>query len=440
MKRRMIATLLTLSMVTGLAVGCGSSQEAGKESGDGGGESGSSETITLNFTGWEASVLETQAVKDGIARFEEANPGIKINYTATPYDDHVAKLSSAAAGGALPDVMFVPAASYRELASKGTLLEITDKFDEDLPLDDFTQSAREVMEIDGKVYGMTACTVSPVIYYNKDIFDAAGVEYPSMDYENAWTPEELMETAKKLTGGDIYGLYNLDDANALNAAILGNGGSRFNDDRTKSTVNSPEVKEVFETVKGFMDAGVMPDSSILDSTGMTATQLFQTGKVAMLMDGTWGMQELATTDVNWGVAPLPNYGTSLTHGASHLHGIAATTKYPEEAWKFVKFLSGYDYQGELCAEGLWLPNRHSMYTEEGLKQWYSEDVYPEGFSQMLGYFENAVVDPAAVQRTFQCTDIFNEEKDMYYKSGQDIDTTLANIDSRIDKAIADAMK
>ncbi len=438
MKRRIIATLLTLSMVAGTVVGCGG--KSGSDSSGNGATGSGSGDITLNFAGWEASELETKAIKDGIAKFEEENPGIKIKYTATPYDDHVAKLSSAAAGGALPDVMFVPASSYRELVAKGTLLEITDKFDEDMPFDDFTQSAQDVMDIDGKMYGVTACTVSPVIYYNKDIFDDAGVEYPSMDYENAWTPEELMETAKKLTSDDVYGLYNLDDANSLNASILSNGGNRFSEDQTKSTVNDPKVKEVFETIKGFMDEGVMPDSSILDSTGMTATQLFQTGKVAMLMDGTWGMQQLATTDVNWGVAPLPNFGTPLTHGAAHLHGISSTCKYPEEAWTFLKFLSGYEYQGELCSQGLWLPNRHSMYTEEGLKEWYSEDVYPEGFSEMLGYFENAVVDPAAIEKTFQCTDIFNEEKDMYYKSGQDIDLTLENIDSRIDKAIEDALK
>lgn len=436
MKRRIVAGLAVLSMVAGLTAGCGGESDTA----GGSGNKDSDGAVTLNFAGWEASELETKAVKEGIAKFEKANPNIKIKYTATPYDDHVAKLASAAAGGALPDVMFIPASSYRELVNKGTLLELTDKFDDSLPLDDFTQSARDVMEIDGKVYGLTACTVSPVIYYNKDIFDAAGVEYPSMDYENAWTPEELLEVAKKLNSDDIHGLYNLDDANALNAGILSNGGTRFNENQTKSTVNNAEAKEVFETVKGFMDAGVMPDSSILDSTGMTATQLFQTGKVAMLMDGTWGMQELATTDVNWGVAPLPSYGKSLTHGASHLHGIASTSKHPEEAWKFVQFLSGYEYQGELCASGLWLPNRHSMYTEDGLKKWYSEDVYPEGFSELLGYFENAIVDPAAVQKTFQCTDIFNEEKDMYYKSGQDIDTTLQNIDSRIDKAILDASK
>lgn len=434
MKKKAIATLLTLSMVIGLTVGCTGQSDTTDEGKNNNGK------VTLNFAGWEASELETKAVKEGIAKFEKENPDIKINYTTTPYDDHIAKIASAAAGGALPDVMFVPAASYRELVKKGTLLELTDKFDENLPLDDFTQSAQDVMEIDGKVYGLTACTVSPVIYYNKDIFDAANVEYPSADYENAWTPEELLETAKKLTSDDVYGLYNLDNENALNASILSNGGTRFNDDQTESTVETKEVKEVFETVKSFMDAGVMPDSSILDSTGMTATQLFQTGKVAMLMDGTWGMQELATTDLNWGVAPLPNYGKSLTHGASHLHGIASTCKHPEEAWKFVKFLSGYEYQGELCAKGLWLPNRHSMYTEEGLKKWYSEDVYPEGFSELLGYFENAVVDPAAIQKTYQCTDIFNEEKDMYFKSGQDIDMTLKNIDERSNKAIKDASK
>ena len=67
----------------------------------------------------------------------------------------------------MPDVMFVSAESYRAIVSKGALWDITDQFDENYPLDDFIDSSRQIMEVDGHVYGISSCTVSPIVYYNR---------------------------------------------------------------------------------------------------------------------------------------------------------------------------------------------------------------------------------------------------------------------------------
>ena len=400
------------------------------------------ETVELTFMGWEASPLETQAVEEGIAAFEAQYPNIKVNYTpGLAGSEYNAKLLSSAAAGAMPDVMFVGADCYREFAAKNTLLELTDKFDENYSLDDFIESARTIMEIDGKVYGISSCTVSPIIYYNKDVFDAAGIEYPSADPAEAWTIDEFREVAKALTTEDIYGVYGLETvADTLNAQILSNGGTRYNEDYTQSTMNTPEVKEVLETIKAIrVEDGSAPDSSTLDAVGMSAKQMLQTGKVAMLCDGSWSLQELAASGMNIGMAPLPSYGEVLTTGQAHLHAIAATTEHPEEAWLFLKFLSGMDYQGALVSTGLWMPNRYSMYEEEAVAQWYKDEVHGDSYKLMLDYFKNAVVDPSAIQRSSQARDIIIEETDMFFKMDQDITVTLENIDTRINAAIAETL-
>ena len=85
------------------------------------------DTVELTFMGWEASPLETQAVQDGIAKFEEQYPNIKVNYTpGLAGSEYNAKLLSSAAAGSLPDVMFVASESYRNMVAKGALLDITD--------------------------------------------------------------------------------------------------------------------------------------------------------------------------------------------------------------------------------------------------------------------------------------------------------------------------
>lgn len=445
-----MAFVLAATMAATAVTGCGapsrpdgsgdtgstdSSSDSGEESKDG--------VVQLTFMGWEASPLETQAVKDGIAAFEKENPNIKVNYTpGLAGSEYNAKLLSSAAAGSLPDVMFVSAESYRAIVSKGALWDITDQFDENYPLDDFIDSSRQIMEVDGHVYGISSCTVSPIVYYNKDVFDQKGIDYPSADPENCWTIDEFRDVAKKLTSDDIYGVYGLETvADTLNAQLLSNGGTRYNEDYTKSTMNSPENKEVFEIIKAIRtEDGSAPDASTLDAVGMSAKQMLQTGKVAMLVDGSWSLQELAASDMNIGMAPLPSYGKVLTTGQAHLHCIAETSKHKDEAWQFLQFLSGMDYQGALVKSGLWMPNRYSMYEDDAVAQWYDEKVHGDSYKKMLTYFRDAAVDPTALQLTSQARDIIAEETDMYFKQDQDIDTTLQNMDTRIDEAIQDALQ
>lgn len=449
-KRQIMAFVLAATMAATAVTGCGapsrpdgsgdtgstdSSSDSGEESKDG--------VVQLTFMGWEASPLETQAVKDGIAAFEKENPNIKVNYTpGLAGSEYNAKLLSSAAAGSLPDVMFVSAESYRAIVSKGALWDITDQFDENYPLDDFIDSSRQIMEVDGHVYGISSCTVSPIVYYNKDVFDQKGIDYPSADPENCWTIDEFRDVAKKLTSDDVYGVYGLETvADTLNAQLLSNGGTRYNEDYTKSTMNSPENKEVFEIIKAIRtEDGSAPDASTLDAVGMSAKQMLQTGKVAMLVDGSWSLQELAASDMNIGMAPLPSYGKVLTTGQAHLHCIAETSKHKDEAWQFLQFLSGMDYQGALVKSGLWMPNRYSMYEDDAVAQWYDEKVHGDSYKKMLTYFRDAAVDPTALQLTSQARDIIAEETDMYFKQDQDIDTTLQNMDTRIDEAIQDALQ
>ncbi|WMJ89864.1 ABC transporter substrate-binding protein [Anaerocolumna sp. MB42-C2] len=403
----------------------------------------SGDVVTLNFMGWEASPLETAAVEDGIAIFEKAHPNIKVNYTpGLAGSEYNAKLMTAAASNSMPDVMFMMANAYRQFVSKGALLEITDKFNEEFPLDDFIDSSKTIMSIDGKVYGVSSCTVSPILYYNKDVFDKAGVEYPSSDPANSWTIDQFREVAKKLTSADVYGCYGLETvADTLAAQIISNGGARYSDDFKTSTMNTPEVKEVLETIKAVrVEDGSAPDATTLDSVGMKAVQMLETGKVAMLIDGSWALQELAASGMNVGMAPLPSYGKVLTTGQAHLHCIAAGTKYPEQAWEFVQFLSSLDYQGSLVSSGLWMPNRKSMYEDDMVAKWYKDDVHGDSYKNMLDYFQNAMVDPSALQYSSKCSDIISEETKLYFTDAQDIDTTLQNIDKRSDEAIAEALE
>lgn len=393
------------------------------------------ENVTLTFMGWEASPLETQAVKDGIAEFENQFPNIKIEYTATLSGaEYTAKLLASHAGGSMPDVVFMQSADYRTFASKDVIADITDRFGEDYSLDDFLPSVQEEMIIDGKVYGIQSCIVTPVLYYNKDIFDAAQVEYPGTK-PMKW--EDFRQLAIKLTKDDIFGAYGVESTNmVMNALLASNGARVFSDDYNSCTINTPEAKEVFEKVRSLRyDDKAAVDATTLENIGMSANQMLQTGKVAMVIDGSWALQELASMKFNIGLAPIPYFSTSVTNAQAHLHSISTKSQHQDEAWEFIKFLSGMDYQGELVSQGLWMPNRKSMYEEDVVKQWYSEDVHGE-YIDFLDYFINAEVDATALQKSTKCSDIITEETDKFYKDGGDVNTMLQNIETRINEALA----
>ncbi|MBO1514569.1 ABC transporter substrate-binding protein [Metabacillus bambusae] len=406
-------------------------------------DSGSdSDVVTLKFMGWEASPLETEAVKKGLKAFMDKNPNIKVEYTPVPQTNYSSKLLTMLAGDAAPDVFFLNTEDYRTFQGKDVLLDLTEYFKAEYSLDDFIPSAAQVMEIDGVIAGVSSCTVSPVLYYNKDLFDKAGVPYPPSDPNNAWTWDEFVEVAKKLTikDGDKveqYGVFGFENNYSTITEYLSNGGNPFNEDLTSTTYQTPEVQEVLQSVLDLRENyGVAPEASVLEKVGMKASQMLQTGKIAMLAEGSWALQELASMNFPVGVAPLPKFKEAYTHGQAHVHSVSAKTKHPEEAWKLVSFLSSEEYQIDLISEGLWMPNRQSLYTEEGIAKWYNEEVHPEGFKEMVSYFKDAKVYPNALISNNKVNSIITEELDKFYYGGESVEVVTENIDRRSAEELA----
>lgn len=395
-----------------------------------------SKIVTLKFMGWEASPLETQAVKKGLQKFMEENPNIKVEYTPVPQSQYSSKLLTMLAGNAAPDVFFLGFEDYRTFQKKGVLLDLTPYFKEEYSIDDFIPSAASIMQIDGKIFGVSSSTVSPVLFYNKKLFDEAEVPYPPSDPQKAWTWDQFVEVAKKLTkkkGNKVeqFGVFGLENNYMTTAEYFSNGGSPYNNDFTKSTFNTPEVKKVLQSVLDLrVKYGVAPEASVLEKIGMRPTQMLQTGKIAMLVDGSWALQELASMKFPVGVAPLPKFKEAVTHGQAHVHAVSAKTKHPKEAWKLVSFLSSEEYQIQLIKEGLWMPNRKALYTDEGIKKWYNKDVHPEGFKEMVTYFENAKPYPNAFLSNNKVSSIITEELDKFYYNGESLDKVVERIDKR----------
>lgn len=102
----------------------------------------------------------------------------------------------------------------------------------------------------------------------------------------------------------------------------------------------------------------------------------------------------------------------------------------------MKFLSSEEYQIDNIKEGLWMPNRKSLYTEEGVKKWYNASVHPEGFQSLVPYFKEARAFPFPLITQNKVNDIITEETDKLWYSGQSVADTLKNIESRSNVELA----
>ncbi|MGC8874962.1 MAG: ABC transporter substrate-binding protein, partial [Chloroflexia bacterium] len=291
-----------------------------------------------------------------VADFEAANPGIRVNVEVSDWDSYWTKLKTMLAGGTPPDVFAIDAPLYPDYQSRGVLLNLQPYLDaEPQVLEGLYPITLEAYKTPEGYFGLPRDFQTIVVFYNKDMFDAAGVPYP----QPGWTYDDLREIAKRLTKDtdgdgtiDQYGFYaDLWDMELIwSEAIWAYGGDILSPDRTHTLINSPEARQVW---KLFHDM-IFVDHSWPDTT--TAAEYggdpFLAGAAAMTTIGHWVVPGYAEAGFRWDVAPMPRgpagQATSVNSAG---FVIAKATKHPDEAWKFLKFVLSPDGQKRLAQLG-----------------------------------------------------------------------------------------
>jgi multiple sugar transport system substrate-binding protein len=317
---------------------------------------------------------------------------------------------------------------------------------------------KERATLNGKWYGIGSCWVIPHLYYNADMLQKAGVTPPSTDSAKAWTWDEFLDIARKLTI-DAAGKHpNESGFNANNvqqwgvswpnggvqrdALIFSNGGEAFAKDYTVKLGEPVAVEAIQDLADLATKHHVAPQTAQTEQLGMSSQQMLASGKLAILADGSWALQDIAKLGFKYGCGVLPRLQTAATAGTAHLHVISKGTKHPDAAWKLLAFLSSDDYQRGLCKVGLWLPSHTSLLTPEGLRTWITPGVHPKGYEQIAtnyltkqtkvqfqpaGYEEanqiiTSALDPVWIGKKTAAQaltpDVINKANDVLKKTGQ----------------------
>jgi multiple sugar transport system substrate-binding protein len=365
----------------------------------------SSETVEITFTGW-GGTEEDQGVKDAAAYYEENNPGYKINWIQIP-DNYAEKIMAMVAAGTPPDTAFVDNTNFQQYSKSGMLMDITDALKSDPVLgaaDYFIQPQEEQRcTRDGKWYGIGSCWVAPHLYYNKDIFDKEGIEPPSNDPEKAWDWDKFLEISNQLTI-DANGKHPNDSgfdkdnmerwaiqwptngATYLHSSVAINGSKWVNMDTGLLEIDQPAAIEAIQRVADMMLVqNIAPRSANMEALGLTNTQMLENGKLAMAMDGSWALSWITKINATLGTAVLPKMSTVATDMQAHIHCPFAKSKYPDAAWKWIRFLGTEYYQLIFLKIGLWLPSQTALMAADGMEKWYTERKGPGDGIHPAGY-------------------------------------------------------
>jgi multiple sugar transport system substrate-binding protein len=164
--------------------------------------------------------------------------------------------------------------------------------------------------------------------------------------------------------------------------VYSNGGDAYTKEG-ECKLGDPVAIEAFQALADLMNKHqVAPQSATMEQLGMSSAQMLASGRLAILCDGSWALQDISKLGFKFGCGVLPRLKTAVTEAQAHMHVISKGTKNPDAAWKLLAFLSSDDYQRDLCKVGLWLPSHTSLLTEEGLNSWITPDVHPEGYRQI----------------------------------------------------------
>src|SRR5258708_19097500 len=275
--RRLMPSCLILVML--LLASCGSTTggNTGRKNGGGGATQGlsggnsyikcpssqsttaakpESGTITLTVSGFSSSPAEDALVQQNLNKFTATHPNIKVNWAPIP-GDYETKMRANVASGNVHDVFYVTPPMANEYIPAGKLLDISPYMGTNVkPTDYYSSLITPFSCQNGSVYGLPKDWNSLAVFYNKQMFQAAGVPFPT----DNWTWDDMRADAKKLTkpgnaASSVYGITLNPDPSRWAAFLFAAGGSVLNKDGTQATFNNQAGVDSLNFFAGFQKDG-----------------------------------------------------------------------------------------------------------------------------------------------------------------------------------------
>lgn len=370
MRKKIVSALLCLTMAAGLVTGCSGGNKSSDSSSDGKKSDGGKEEVVI----WD--YFETDAQKSMMEEMLDGFNSSQDKYEAThvyvPFADYEKQLTLGMASGELPDLVILDGcgmASFIEMDLFG------DVSDADIKWDEYLEGPMESTMADGKHYGIPFATNCTALFYNKDLFDAAGVAYP--DENTTW--EDFHKMAQTLTKDGVAGFGN---------AATGTDEGTFQCLQWLYTAGG-DYQNIGDGIDAYklMQEMVSEGSWSKDCVNWTQSDVnnnFVAGNLAMQQNGPWQIPgiEKDAPDLNYGVTVLPKKDAASGQATSILGGENMGAVKQDNMDGAIAFLEYYD-QTDVMVAAMKEYGSFPPKTEAAQDSYWTDDPIQKSFIQQL---------------------------------------------------------
>lgn len=310
-----------------------------------GGSSAPAEQVTITYSNFISNGGNEANLTTIMQAFEAANPGVKVDVKTLPYADYFTALQTDIAGGTVADVFDIEYANYTAYQANGVLAPI-----QGVDTSVYQKSLANAYATGGTQYALPSSFSTVVLFYNKDLFDKAGVAYPTKD----WTWADEKAAAEKLTDAKngIWGDYQPISYNEYYKTVAQAGGQFLNADGKSAAFNSDAgiAAANWLTQKS---GTVMPTVEQGAGTPDFDSKLFADGKLAMWHTGIWMFGSLKDAKFGWDIAVEPGDKQHASAMFSNAVAVSANSKHQEAAAKWAAFLTSSDTMVDVRLKAGW---------------------------------------------------------------------------------------
>lgn len=453
MKKRIISSVMAATMVASLAA-CGSSSsqsttaaatEAAKAETTAAAAAettaaateaaaGGDETVTLKWALWDKDA--TVYYQPLIDAYTKEHPNVSIEMVDLGSTDYSTVLGTQLSGsGSDFDVVTIKdVPGYMTLVNKGVLEPLDDKIAADgIDLSQY-KGITDQVKISDKLYELPFRSDFWVLYYNKDVFDKAGVDYPTNDM----TWEQYDELARKITdttaGSEVYGAhYHTWRSTVMLDGILDGKATAVDG-------NYDFAKPYYDMVIKQQDDGVCMDYATLKTQGLHYSDAFAQGNIGMMNMGTWFLSTLIakiksgeyTDCTNWGIVKYPHAeGVEPGSTLATITCLALPTSAPHKdaAWDFIKFVTGEEGATVMAGTG----NIPAMSNDKIVSSIASMDGFPadDTTSKDALVTTHTYLEMPANDKSAEIETVLNEQHDLIMTESEDVDTGIKNMNEGV---------
>lgn len=351
-----LATLLLAGTVLVSTTACGGGETSGKQK-----DTGNKVLRVLNWGNTE----EEKIANEAIARFNENNPDVEVKQTCVPvtsWSDFIQKWITMSTSGEAPDVINIGLEAVQMAVSNDLLMPLDEIVSEDQDLSKVKEEYAPVLldgfSVDDNLYGLPNGTQTMVMYYNKTMFDEAGLEYP----KDGWTWDEFYEDAKKLTksDGSVYG-FGLSSSYFQLTPWWSTNNTALVDENQNPALNSKKMVESVEFLDKLVKEKVTPDPISSDVyTMFSSKQLAMVGAGRWVLN-TWQDAGLTNADFDCVQWPVNEKEGSVFGGAAWC--ISKNTENKELSIELLKSLISEETLKAVAAGGQQVPPTESLATD-----------------------------------------------------------------------------